>query len=167
MNIKATTWVRENAFIKGKPNMTAHSFCVWVNNALLVSSHLPPNFPRSISLRTAIRWLHHLGFKPVSHKKGVCIDGHECEDAVKNRESLLKTLHELRCSHRPPPPPPLYNDDPPRVRQEADEDRKDLVIIYHDESILNTNEGQTWMCGEEERPAILSKTKGRLWCRTL
>ena len=57
-------------------------------------------------------------------------------------------------------PPPLCSDDPPRVRQEADEDRKDLVIIYHNESIFNTNEGQTWMWGEEERPAILPKTKG-------
>ena len=33
-------------------------------------------------------------------------------------------------------------------------------MIYHDESIFNTNEGQTWMWGEEERPAILPKTKG-------
>ena len=49
LNIKAATWVREHAFIKGKPNMTAESFCVWVNNELLMSSHLPPNFPRTIS----------------------------------------------------------------------------------------------------------------------
>ena len=33
-------------------------------------------------------------------------------------------------------------------------------MIYHDESIFNTNEGQTWMWGEEDRPAILPKTKG-------
>ena len=69
LNLKAAEWVRENAFMKGKPNMTAQTFCDWINNSLLVSSHLPPFFPREISLRTAVRWLHHLGFKPVSHKK--------------------------------------------------------------------------------------------------
>ena len=77
LNHRAVKWVREHAFVKGKPNMTAQSFCDWVNNNLLLSCHLPPHFPRSISLKTAIRWLHHLGFKPVSHKKGVYIDGHE------------------------------------------------------------------------------------------
>ena len=34
------------------------------------------------------------------------------------------------------------------------------MVIYHDESIFNTNEGQTWMWREENRPAILPKTKG-------
>ena len=34
------------------------------------------------------------------------------------------------------------------------------MVIYHDESIFNTNEGQSWMWGEEDRPAILPKTKG-------
>ena len=33
-------------------------------------------------------------------------------------------------------------------------------MIYHDESIYNSNEGQTWMWGEEERPALLPKTEG-------
>ena len=55
----------------------------------------------------------------------------------------------------PPPPPP-----PPRIRLEEDEEKKELVLIFHDESIFNTNEGQTWMWGESERPAILPKTKG-------
>ena len=77
VNKKAREWVRENGFKKGEPNMTAASFCEYVNSTLLPSSHLPPFFPRTVSLRTAIRWLHHLGFKPRSHKKGVYIDGHE------------------------------------------------------------------------------------------
>ena len=64
-------FVRNNAFKKGKPNMTALDFCDFVNSTLLPGHHLPPYFPRSISLRTAVRWLHRLGFKPMSHKKGV------------------------------------------------------------------------------------------------
>ena len=43
---------------------------------------------------------------------------------------------------------------------EVDSKKKELVLIFHDESIFNTNEGQTWMWGESERPAILPKTKG-------
>ena len=38
--------------------------------------------------------------------------------------------------------------------------QKKFVMIYHDESIFNTNEGQTWMWGTDDKPAILPKTKG-------
>ena len=80
---------------------------------------------------------------------------------MRHRKKLLKTLHDLRsfhwplppCSDDPPPPPP-------RIRLEEDEEKKELVLIFRDESIFNTNEGQTWMWGESERPAILPKTKG-------
>ena len=44
INQQAATWVKEHAFVKGKPNMTAHSFCGWVNDDLLPSVHLPPPF---------------------------------------------------------------------------------------------------------------------------
>ena len=132
--------MRANAFVKGQPNMTAQSFCDWVNSELLISSHLPPFPPREISMRTAVRWLHHLGFKLVSHKKGVYIDGHEREDVVK--------------------PLPPCSDEPPRVRLEDDNEKKELVLIFHDESIFSTNEGQMWMWGESKQPAILPKTKG-------
>jgi hypothetical protein len=52
----------------------------------------------------------------------------------------------LRESHQPLP---TCSDEPPRIRSESDE-RKELVVVYHDESIYNSNEGQTWM----------AKTKG-------
>ena len=131
LNHKAAKWVHRH-------------LVDWVNYDLLPSNHLPPHFPRSISLRTAVRWLHHLGFKPVSHKKGVYIDGHEREDVVRHRKSLLKTLHDLSAAHKPPPP---CSNEPTRIRQEEDEDKMELVVIYH-ECIFNTNEGQTWMWGD-------------------
>lgn len=157
LNHEAAQWVREHAFVKGQPNMTAQSFTAYVNDTLLPSSFLPPNFPRQISLRTAIRWLHYLGFKPRNHKKGVYIDGHEREDVVKYRKTYLKTMEDLRKTHKPPPP---CADEPPRVRNEEDDVKKQLVLLYHDESIYNCNEGQTWMWAEAEKPAILPKTKG-------
>ena len=63
---------------------------------------------------------------------------------------ILRELHQ---------PPPLCSDKQPRIQNEGD-DKKKRVLIYHDESIFNSNESQTWMSGEEERPALLSKTKG-------
>ena len=52
----------------------------------------------------------------------------------------------------------LCSDEPPCIRQE--DYKKGLVVIYHDEPIFNTNEGQSRMWGEEERSAILPKMKG-------
>ena len=59
--------------------MTAASFCQWVNETLLVQHNLDTNLPRRISVRTATQWLHHLGLRPQSHKKGAYVDGHERE----------------------------------------------------------------------------------------
>ena len=47
-----------------------------------------------------------------------------------------------------------------RVRQEEEEDKKTLVVLYHNERIYNYNEGQTWMWGKEDRPTKLPKVKG-------
>ena len=101
LNQKAREWVQEHDFKKGEPTMTAGAFCEYANNHLLPSSHLPPFFPRSISMRTAVRWLHHLGFKPRDHKKGVYIDGHEREDVIKHRQRYLKQMEDLRKAHQP------------------------------------------------------------------
>ena len=118
--------------------MNTAAFCEFVNTQLLPSSHLPPFFPHTVSLKTAIRWLHHLGFKPRSHKKGIYIDGHERDDVVKHRSEYLKVMEELRKSHKLPP---QCSDEEPRVRMEEDEEKKKLMVLYHNESIYNTNEG--------------------------
>ena len=85
----------------------------------------------------------------MSHKKGIYIDGHEREDVVKYREEYLKILDKLQHSHqprplcsdeRPPTPPPTPSSMPP-----SESNDKILVMLYHDESIFNTNEAQTWM----------------------
>ena len=103
LRLDAAMWARGNAYKKGEPNMTAGKFCQYVNDELLPSHVLPANLPRTISLRTANRWLHHLGFNPKSHKKGSYVDGHEREDVVKSRREFLKVLSDLKASHNPPP----------------------------------------------------------------
>ena len=42
LNEKAKTFVRANAALKGKPNMTTADFCKWVNKNLLPNSTLYP-----------------------------------------------------------------------------------------------------------------------------
>ena len=102
--LDAAMWARENAYRKGEPNMTAGKFCKWANNELLPSRVLPANLSRTISMHTANRWLHKLGFTPKSHKKGSYVDGHEREDVVKSREVYLKFISDLKRSHKPTPP---------------------------------------------------------------
>ena len=157
LRLEAAMWVRENAYQKGAANMTAASFCQWVNETLLVQHNLDANLPRRISVRTATRWLHHLGLRPQSHKKGAYVDGHEREDVIKSRREFLQQIRHLKDTHLPPPP----CSDERAVTLPADaENRKKLVLIYHDESIFNINEGQPWMWATEDTPIIQPKTKG-------
>ena len=84
--MRATAFVRDNASLKGKPNLTAGAFCNWVNEVLLPSSVLEPGFPRTIQVETARKWLHELGFSIINKSKGIYIDGHERDDVVAYRK---------------------------------------------------------------------------------
>ena len=75
---KASKWARDNSCVRGSPNMTVAHFAQYINNDLLPSLRLPPGFPASISISTAGRFLHSLGFERVSaNRKSVYLDGHE------------------------------------------------------------------------------------------
>ena len=157
LRLQASMWIRENAVKKGAPNLVARTFCQWVSNEFLPSSDLPPHLPRSITVRTATRWLHLLGFRPTSHKKGAYVDGHERDDVVAYRKKFLDDMKSLRESHLPPPP---VSDERAVTPPPNAESLKRLVLIYHDESIFNTNEGQKWAWATGEEPIIQPKTKG-------
>lgn len=106
--LQASMWVIENVVSKGGPNMTARAFCQWVNDTILPSRNFPPFFPRSISVITATRWLHHLGYRLKSHKKGTYVDGHEREDVVEYRSKYLNMMKRYYDTHLPPPPPKFH-----------------------------------------------------------
>ncbi len=61
LNRKATKYVRENANVKGHPNLTVSKFCQWVNDDL-PNTTLEPGFPQKIGLEMARKWMHELGF---------------------------------------------------------------------------------------------------------
>lgn len=64
-------YVRENACAEGRPNMTALSFCHWVNDELLPNQTLSPGYPRRISIETAHTCLHKLEFHILGQKRVV------------------------------------------------------------------------------------------------
>ena len=155
---KAAEWVRTNATAKGRPNMTGAKFCTWVNTHLLPNAELPPGCPLQIQPRTSIKWLHHLGFRPQSHKKSIYIDGHERADVVEYRKLYLRKITILSSTHLPPP---LCEDGLTAVQPGDSAASKHLVVIFHDESSFHANEGQSVMWGEEGRVPIRPKNQGR------
>ena len=68
----ARIFIRQNACKKGEPNLTAEMFAEWVKSV----------HDKEISVKTANRWLHRLGFSHTHHQKGVYLDGHERDDVV-------------------------------------------------------------------------------------
>ena len=84
--LKTHAYIRNNACIKGQPNLTAQTFSEWVHQTVACN----------ICTETARRWLHKLGFSHVHHQRGVYFDGHEHEDVVQYRGRFLAaTLKEL------------------------------------------------------------------------
>ena len=80
-------------------------------------------------------------------------DGHERADVVEYRKPYLRKLKILESTHAPPP---RCSDDLIRVRQEEDESKKQLVLLYHDESTFHSNDGQGWL-----RESSRSDQKGK------
>ena len=69
----------------------------------------------------------------------------------------MTLIIDLKRSHKPPPP---CSDEMAPVPGPKAKLQKDLVLIYYDESIFNTNEGQKWMWATDDTPVIQPKTKG-------
>ena len=151
-------WVRCNAYKKGEPIMTASDFLLWINNTLLPQAQLPPGYPQQISLATAKRWLHSLGFHPTPDRKGLYIDGHERPDVVEYRRIFLKKLNILHSTHLPPP---VCDDGVVSKDLGSPNATKKLVLIFHDESIYHSNEDQGWQWTEKNKVTIKPKGKGR------
>ena len=155
---KALTWLRKNIYQK-KAQVTAHTFMKYVNEELLASFTLPENAPIQISLRSAYRWMHKMGFTYKKYKRGTFVDGHERGDVVKYRSSFLKKLHALEATHKPPPLP-ADNLQPPYSIGSAEAART-LVLIFHDETVFHTNEDKAYSWTENGRMKLKPKGQGR------
>ena len=116
--------------MKGQPNLTLQQFVMWVEQEEAIN----------ISISTASRWLHELGF---THKqfitKGVYFDGHERDDVIEDRKTYLATLDayspRMWISHSPCPSPFC----------------QPIIRVYHDESTYYANADQSFYCDRWEQ----------------
>ena len=83
--LEARTYIHQNAYVKGEPNLTADMFGEWVVSKFNTKAHK----------ETARRWLHELGFSCVHHQKGVYFDGHDRADIVAYRNIFLANMDTL------------------------------------------------------------------------
>ena len=136
--------MQENAAPRGRPNLT---FCQWVNNELLTNTVLDP---RSVSVETARKWLHELGFDVLQMSKGVFIDGHERPAVVESREKFIRKMTECgflrpdNAPHRGSCPSTTY---PHMTKEEGEK----CIVWWHDESACNTSEDTPILLGGERK----------------
>ena len=157
LNAEATKYIRENASIPGKPNLTTQQFCDWVNTELLPNSELDSAIPRSIGLVTANTWMHELGFSIIEKSKGIYIDGHEREDVVAYRKRFLNKMTAV--GFLTPSNAPTES-----AANSLDQDflcanPEKSVIIFHDESIFCSNEDQLTQWGLKGDHFVRPKSK--------
>ena len=161
LNKKATRFIRENANVKGKPNLTIHQFCGWVNNSLLPSETLEPGFPRKVSLETAKRWMHELGFEVVAKKKGTYVDGHERDDVVEYRKRFLRKMVALGLLNKENAPTEEATEAlPADLHAPPLEVIEKTIILFHDETTFQANEDQPTLWAEKGTSVMRPKSKG-------
>ena len=161
LNSKAAKHVRENASVKGKPNLTVGQFFQWVNDDLLPNETLEPGFPRKVSMETARKWMIELGFSVVRKKKGTYVDGHEREDVVDYRKTFLRRMVSLGFLNESGAPtdeaknalPSDIHGPPPGLAEKT-------VVLFHDESTFQSNEDQPTLWAEKGTAVMRPKSKG-------
>ena len=136
-------------------SISAHSFADWIKNHLHLQVDLPR--PVSISERTAIRWMHHLGMDYLRYSKGLYIDGHERSDVIEYRDAFLSRMSDHAKyffrydgdNMNIVTPPSLSSDQRPRI------------LVTHDESCFSSHDGKAtiWM-DANDRP-LRPKGQGR------
>ena len=139
--LKARKYIRQNAFVKGKPNLTLQQFVSWVKD----------EWGTEICTATASEWLHEMGFSHQQFSKGVYFDGHERPDVIEERKKYLATLSayedRMLVSHCPTPDP--------------DSQIRRVIRVFHDESTFYSNADQTFHWSDGTTQALKQKSLGQ------
>lgn len=161
LNKKAARYIRENAFVKGRANLTAGSFCSWINQELLPNETVEPGFPRKVSVDTARTWMHELGFEVLLSKKGTFVDGHERDDVVQYRNVFLRQLIShgfLNPSNAPSEEAKKALPEDLVSPSQAVLDK--TIVFFHDESTFQSNDDQATFWGTKGTHVMRPKSKG-------
>jgi hypothetical protein len=140
----ASEYVCANSAVKG----AILEFCKWVNKSLLPNSTIEPGFPRKIGVETACKWLHEMGFEVLTARKGIFIDGHECEDGVLYCKEFLRRMIKIGFLHfTNAPTETAQKSIPDDIEAPTLERREKTVVFFHDESTFLSNEDQSLQWG--------------------
>ena len=112
---------------------------------------------KGLKARAATNWLKKMGYSWRSTKKGVYVDGHEREDVVKYRQDVfLPILQGVRSMLA------KWDDNGNVVREEnLPEGGRWVVIVTHDESTFNVNDGRRQMWLQDEENPLRPKGNGK------
>lgn len=122
-----------------------------------ISSTKQSRYSGKIRARTARNWLHRLGLKWTTVRKGVYIDGHERDDVVHYREkTFLPEFQEIRSYM-------VTWDDQGQMHmpQNLPPGQKPLVLVTHDESTFSANDGKRRLWMEEGKQPLRPKARGK------
>lgn len=145
---KVVTWLRTTK----KNRRSPAQLTVYLNDELLPSIL---GESARVTLRTAARWMNTLGYKYGLWQKGVYIDGHERADVVEYRTKFLQRMKERMPSMA------TWSGDMMELKSKIEEGKDEIVWVSHDESIFYTNDDGSYGWGNEERPDLHKKGKGK------
>ena len=108
-----------------------------------------------MSVETARKCLHDLGFDVLRMSKGVFIDGHERPDVVESRKQFLRKMMECGFLHPGNAPTEetalvLPADVPHMLKKEGEK----RIVWFHVESAYNTTEDTPMLWGDKGKLAI-------------
>lgn len=116
----------------------------------------------NVRSRTARRWLHQLGYSWRDVRKGVFIDGHERSDVVEYRKKFLAEIQALKPylvefeengSMKPK--------DYPKDCAVGGPDKRPVILVTHDESTVNANDGRRQVWQKDGHSTLRPKGRGK------
>jgi len=118
----------------------------------------------TLSSRTAVKWMQKMGYKLQDVRKGVYKDGHERVDVVEYRkEKFLPALKALE--NRMVRWELIETNDGEELQMVLPTNLpvgvKPIVLIVHDESTFNTNDGRSKIWIKDDHIPLRKKTRGK------
>ena len=121
------------------------------------SSRIESRFSGKIRCRTARRWLEKLGFSWGKVQKGVYVDGHERSDVVCYRQEVF-----LPAFERIRPFLVTWDENGQMIMpQNLPLGQKPLVLVTHDESTFNANDGKRQLWMKDGKQPLRPKARGK------
>jgi hypothetical protein len=118
-----------------------------------------PSKQWQLTRKTALVWLHKLGFEKKTYKSGQFFDGHEAEENVASRKAYLARMEQLAESIvRTMPTKELIE-----KWQALPISQRPFVELVHDESICcaNDDESSAWVEEGKKFPKLKPKSMGK------